>query len=52
MPQGSWVNFTGAPQITSALQIITGAIKILGGGSVTLQPVTNPSIRYITALIQ
>jgi Flp pilus assembly protein TadG len=52
MPQGSWVNFQGSPKINSALQIITGAIQSGGGGTITLLPTTNQSIRYIAALIQ
>jgi hypothetical protein len=51
-PQGAWINISNNPNVNSALQIITGAIVGTGGGNVTLLPTTNPTIKYITALIQ
>jgi hypothetical protein len=50
-PQGAWINVQANLKLNSALQIITGAVVTQGQGTFTLLPMTNPTIRYITALI-
>ncbi len=46
------MTFQGTPGLNTAVQIITGAVQMQGSGTITLLPTTNPTIKYITALIQ
>lgn len=51
-PRGAWLQFgPGNPNITSALQVITGMIRQEGGGQVELLPTARPLISYKPALI-
>lgn len=52
-PRGAYFTATGGGGVQNAsLQVITGAVQLQGGVSVTLTAPTNPMIRFVNALIQ
>lgn len=51
-PRGAWATLSGTADITSALQIITGAFKIEAGTTVRLVPVTTTMPRALVALVE
>ncbi len=51
-PRGSWVTLQGSPGMSAALQLISGAIKVQGSGTVNLQPVTSGLPISIVGLVE
>jgi Flp pilus assembly protein TadG len=50
-PRGAWLNIQGGGNIAN-LQIITGALNVLGGGSVVLGDIATPITILATVLIE
>jgi len=52
-PRGAWVILHGGQtQMSSPLQLISGAYEIRGGASVLLQPALRPMTRQVVALVE
>ena len=51
-PRGSWVTIQGSPGMSAALQLISGAIKVQGSGTVNLTPVTSGLPLSIVGLVE
>jgi Flp pilus assembly protein TadG len=51
-PRGAWVSFQGHGDTGGSYQLITGAIDMQGGGSITLTSPTIPFLKLVCALIE
>ncbi|MFM2125347.1 MAG: hypothetical protein RL328_1798 [Acidobacteriota bacterium] len=51
-PRGAWLSMQGNGDLSAGLQIVTGALRIGGGGDVTLNKPSIPLLQFIAALIE
>lgn len=51
-PRGAWTTIGGSAGLTSALQLITGALNVTAGGNVGLRPVTKGVPISIVGLVE
>jgi len=51
-PRGAWATVQASPGLSAALQIVTGAMKVQGSGTVNLQPVTSALPLSIVGLVE
>ena len=51
-PRGAWMTMSGGGTSTGALQIITGALTMQGGGQITLSSPSTPVTLLVTALVE